>query len=173
MKIRSLGYLVILIGLLIGCRAIKPSGIKSGKNLYETFYIGNGGTQYFIKPLYYQGQNSTLTIDYTFRYPDTTSNDVVINFSIISDSVLRNVQELKVGNTIVQDIKPLYNETSNKQFLSRFTGWAPLKSLKNYVTQHNHSVTIKQNKSKITFTPSSKTEKTLQKLSQNLFVLIE
>jgi len=173
MKI-SLTYLFVLIGILVGCRAVKPSGVRSGKNLYETFYVGNSTTQYFIKPLRYQGQNSSLIIDYTFRYPDSASTDVVVNFSVISDSVLSDVEELRMGNTVVQDVKSLYNETSKKQFLSRLTGQTSIKDLKAYVIDKEHNITIKRNNSKTTtFMPSAKTEGTLQKLSQNLFVLVE
>ena len=49
----------VLVGsiFLYGCLGVKNSTKNSGKNLFETFFVGNEGIQYFIKPLTFKDNN--------------------------------------------------------------------------------------------------------------------
>ena len=64
---------LIFCGIIILMSLSACSGLKqSGSNLYTSFYVGEKGTQYFIKPLYFSNKESEkLNTDFTFRFQNT------------------------------------------------------------------------------------------------------
>ena len=67
------------------------SGCSSVNNI-ETFYIGNGGIQYFITPLSFQSDNSKALIDVTIRDEKNKNVPVTVNFTVEFDEpVIRRI----------------------------------------------------------------------------------
>ena len=91
---KYLGVIIFVSVALSSCFSVKPTSQKSSKKLVETFYVGIEGTQYFIKPLTYQVEDSKeeLEIDCIFRYKTklSDSDSASINFSTYTNEPLKS-----------------------------------------------------------------------------------
>jgi len=74
-------FSIFLICFLFSCSSYK----------IETFYIGNGGTQYFLPPIEFDGEAGIATIDFTYRYTPDEDSPVTCNFSMFIPEQLNNI----------------------------------------------------------------------------------
>jgi hypothetical protein len=87
----------IIIPLIMqNCISVLPTSLKTGKNYFETFYAGEEGTQYFIKPILFANENSSeeFIFDLTFRYKNEVLDSVILNISINSSKMYKNNDSL-------------------------------------------------------------------------------
>src|SRR5690554_5427078 len=78
----SIAILVLtVLASIPSCYSIKPGATQSGGKLYESFYLGEEGRQYFIKPLKFSGSDGRyIMIDFTFRRGGGSSPPAIANF---------------------------------------------------------------------------------------------
>lgn len=81
---------MILSSCLGGGNTMESSG-NPGK-LYEVFYIKNGVTQYFVKPLKGKGEDLKYTTDFTLRNDLKLDGDIVCNFSLFSKKPIKKIE---------------------------------------------------------------------------------
>lgn len=167
--------LVFLVTLIFSCRTL-PLGTN---NLYENFYTGDEGTQYFIKPITFKNSKSEeLIIDIIFRFNQTiTKEDTArINFSIKSNSLVKEVDSLTLANKEISfkgdDIERLFMERDNKQSLSRFSSSVPLGSLSKLFISDQWNIEAFYKNKKSSFFPTASTRRKISKLNYNLLELI-
>jgi hypothetical protein len=166
-----------IFNAIIGCLSVKPTATKSGKNLFETFYVGDDGIQYFIKPLNMKNtQNSDeLKIDFTFRHKDEIKDSVVVNVSLRSSAIYKNIDSLSLSNEthkIVSDnLRLLFNEERNDLYTSRFTTKVPLIDVVQLFDTNDWILTIHKNQAPQTYIPEKNTKKAILKLQEKLFIL--
>ncbi|MCC6726639.1 MAG: hypothetical protein IT258_19210, partial [Saprospiraceae bacterium] len=92
--------LLLLFIPLLSCFSLKPGGVKSGKRLFETFYVGTDGTQYFIKPLEFTADNKeVLKLDVTFRQKDISEDSATVNISFYGAENFKTADSLVIKNT--------------------------------------------------------------------------
>ena len=109
-----------------GCMLTKTSSVKSKETLYETFYVNDTISQYFIRPLNFKNKltHQSFHIDFVFRVANNNSNDnqtsiVTANFSVLSNAPV-DVNTLQIENapgfvtTTTCDL--LFQEKQNKNF---------------------------------------------------------
>ena len=60
-------FLLLISSLLMSCGGLKVSGASKATKLYEVFYIKNGVTQYFVKPLKLKENKVKFSTDFTIR----------------------------------------------------------------------------------------------------------
>ncbi len=167
-----------LIGLILtGCMGIKPGATRGGKNLYESFFVGEAGTQYFIKPLTFETNQADeqLLMDFGFRYlPGQASEDVRVAYSLRTPQLFRSMDTLLIcsptDTLICTGHRFLFNE-KKKDFLSRFETQTKLDHLKSIFAQADWRVTVIGDNYRRTFTPIKK--KKIDKVRDYLFVLFE
>lgn len=171
--------LVIFIALFhIGCSSIKPASVKSGKNLYETFFVGEDGMQYFLKPLLFinQADGSKLKLDITFRYKDQIKDSAILNFTIQSPKIFKHLDFIEIKNSSFsiaqQHIELLFNEINKNDFLSRFSTKTSLENLNKLYQNNDWIIEIKNNKQTYVFKASKKTTKSIDILREKLFVIM-
>lgn len=173
------GILYTLLLLLSGCLAVKPAGVKSAANLFETFYVGEEGTQYFIKPLsFYNIENKEeIYIDFTFRFKSEVKDSVMANMSIQSLNLFKSIEGFSISNSASQllttDIHLLFNEKKGKFFISRFTTKFSLHDLNELFNDLTWSILITSNQLNNTYIPTKKTKKALKRLQDKVFVLLK
>lgn len=169
---------ILLISLAIiqtGCLMIKPGSVKSGKNLYQSFYMGKEGMQYFIKPLHFESDKSgKVSMDFTFKYAQRLEDSVVINFSIYNrEKIFKNLDLYTIKNNAYQlnivNAKLLYNERREKGYLSRFSAKATQKELRQLFRNADWKIYIDDQP----HTPSHRTHKKINKLNQVIFTLFD
>lgn len=168
--------------VLQACFSVKPAATGSAGSAYESFFVGEEGVQYFIKPLVFKASksNNEIHTDFTFRYKDSIRQDdsVTVNYSIYSSEIVNDLSYLafnsgdkKISTT---QTKRLFAEKRNKQFVSRFTSRIALSDM--IVALRNDEVvfyTHHTNNSIHEYKPTRKTRRALERLNNNLFVVFE
>jgi len=174
----TLSSLLVLgvVSLMLGCVSIKHSGVKSGKNLYETFFVGDEGTQYFIKPITFNGENKNrLVVDFTFRYKDKIKDSAIVNMSFINTEIVRDIDSLKITNgltsVVLNNIKTLFAERYQKEYKSRFSTKGSLADLNKLFDKNDWTITAYKQSTSSNYTTPKDTKKKINKLKDGIFVL--
>ncbi len=161
-----------------GCLSIKPSSTKSEKNYFETFFVGEAGTQYYIKPILFKAEksNEDLVLDITFRYRNEIKDSAIVNFSIKSSTIYKTIDSLKLSNNNQkiesEQIVLLFNEKSKTGFISRHSTKFSLKETKEMFNNDAWEIII-YNKNKITkYKPNRKTIRAINAVRDKVFILM-
>lgn len=168
---------LIFIVLLSGCLSMKPATTKSNKNLFETFFVGENGTQYFIKPLAFINSQSKdeINVDFTFRYKNEIKDSVTVNFSLLSPNILKNIDSLAFSNTnhkiVSTNVELLFNEKANKLFKSRFSTKVSLLDFNKMFKNNNWKIITHDLENHSTYTSDKRTKKAIKKLQDEIFIL--
>jgi len=166
--------------LLISCGGIKPGGGKSGKILYETFYVGEQGMQYFIKPLVFESKDSELLLDITFRYKDKVQDSATLNFSVKGKDLIKQIDTFIISTTTndsifsVQSdkIEYMFAERKKDEYVSRFSTKMPLIEIQKLFKNSTWKATIKSKEIPTKqYVSISSTQKKIQKLNQSIFFI--
>ena len=93
------------------------TSVFSQKNLIKSFFRGDNGIQYFIKPIVYQTTNKEkLSVDFTLNVINDSVVKVISNFS----SLKNNMKKLIIGSSTYEVIK-LFDDYETKKIYSRYT----------------------------------------------------
>lgn len=166
-------YLFIVL-LFNSCFSIKPATTKTGKNLWEEFFVSPGVIQYFIKPLSFQNNEDLFKVDFTFR---NGSDSVTVNFTLEEQNsitspdriyFLTNNDSVKIRST-----QTLLNEKSSKKFKLRKTGKISFVEFKQMLAEDKWIVSLLLDSETKKYYPTNKTTRHLQLLKNNLFGIIE
>lgn len=170
--------LLALSFLLHSCSMFRASSKKSAKKHYESFFVGEQGTQYFIKPINFQDSLSeeNLSLDFTFRYYNQIKDSVIINFDLKGKSIYKQLEEVNFSNKNIQlSVKPiqlLFNEKHKKDFRSRHTMKIALKDLKNMYEDPNWKISILNSNQWKNYFPTKKTKRIVNIINQDLFSIM-
>jgi hypothetical protein len=184
MKKITPGYLVknlIFLGVVTLLSLNACSGLKrSGSRLYESFYVGEKGTQYFIKPITFSNQNSeNLRMDYTFRFRNNigATDTATINFTLRSNLLIRDVDSLciKTGTSqlTIRNAKRLFMERENNQFTSRFSSTCPAQLLPVLFNHNNWTISVYSENYSTSVTSDRPAKRKIERLNHNLFSLVK
>lgn len=168
-----------LIITFSACFSVKQSTSRSGKKFYETFFVGDEGNQYFLKPVFLENNKSKekIAIDFTFRYKDEVKDSGIINFSVYSPSLYSVIDSINFKNEIIliksNKVTTLYKEKNNKGFHTRLTTKIPMMELNKIFSNNNWELNI-YNKSTggATFIPTKKSKKIIKNLYNNVFIIM-
>lgn len=170
---------ISIISLLFaGCISIKPAATKSGKKYFETFFAGEEGSQYFIKPISFQSKasNHKITADLTFRYKNQIKDSATVNFSIIGRTLYKSLDSIIISNSTVKCIqhncKLLFNENRSNTFVSRFSVKCSLKDLTKLYNDEQWEIIIFAPTEKVIFTPTSKSIKAINQVNKSVFSIL-
>lgn len=176
------GYKLTLVILsllfLYGCSSVKPTTTKSGASLFETFYVGNDGMQYFIKPLLFtdDAAKEDLVMDFTFRYKDEVKDSAIVNFSIKSPFIYKSIDSLSISNSIIEikneRIDLLFNEKTSKVFVSRFSTKVSLKDLNQLFKSNEWDVILYNQNEPQKYMSHKRTKKAIGALRDKVFILM-
>ncbi len=172
-------YLVGLIALFLSsCISFKPNAKKSPKSLYTTFFVGESGTQYFIKPLLLKNvEKESILIDFTFRDKvSLDSNMATVNASLLLNHNIKNVDSLLFRNNnysiTFNEIKVFFKEKKDDQILIRINSENLLANICKIFEDPNWHVEVYGNSSKVQFESFKKTNKSITLLKSNVFDLL-
>ncbi|GAB5523615.1 MAG: hypothetical protein Roseis2KO_14870 [Roseivirga sp.] len=170
-------FLLIAMLACVSCLPVKPGATKSGGGLYETFFVGDEGTQYFIKPLEIKGeQKNEMSLDMTFRYKNDINTSVTVNFSVISDSNLRQIDSLLVVNSqyslSLTNADYMYSEKVKTGYRSRFSAKAGLKDVKSAFADGNWLLYLYKGPDLLKFKGDKGLAKKIASLNSEVFDLV-
>jgi hypothetical protein len=167
---------VIILGLQ-SCFGVKPTTSGPGKGLYQTFYVGEAGTQYFIRPLLFKGKEKKqdLKADFTFRYKDKITDSVIINFSLYSNEIIKVMDSFIIENShkkfTITRVNLLFNERHHKAYHSRFTTKLPMGVFTDLFLINSWNISTFYNQKAVIYTASNRTERAIDKLNDRIFTL--
>tara|TARA_B110000881_G_scaffold203921_1_gene205067 strand:+ start:273 stop:737 length:465 start_codon:yes stop_codon:yes gene_type:complete len=105
-------HIVIYIFLIFSV-----TSVFSQKNFIKSFYRGDDGIQYFIKPIVYQSVNKEkLRVDFTLNVINDSVVKIVSNFS----SQNNKIKELLIGSSSY-NVHKLFDDYETKKIYSRYT----------------------------------------------------
>ena len=172
--------LFLISQLVLGCAlTIKPAASKSAKSFYESFFVGEDGTQYFIKPLEFsaEGNQDKLFVDFTFRYKDELKDSGVVNVSIERGHIIKSLDDIIFTNTnstvVLEDISLLFNEKKGQKFISRFSAKCSTKEMVDLFNDSNIKIEVKESDSSLSFFPNKNSQKAIRSLNDNLYILFK
>jgi hypothetical protein len=175
----TFGYFFIVcfsLTFFLSCYSVKHAGSKSGKRLYETFFVGEEGTQYFIKPLSFINKTAEeLKLDITFRYKNVVKDSATVNITFHAKNNLKSLDSLKITNmvfnTTISEMKYLFSERNSDMYNCRFSSKVPLADAEKLfennqwiITQYNDHIVTK-------YMPSPSTNEAIGKLDYEIFSL--
>lgn len=168
MKFLSAVYVSVL---LASCFSIKPQASKTGKHLWEDFYVSPGVMQYFIKPLVFKNNDRNIDIDFTFR---NISDSVTVNYSIYSKADYIEPNTIIISNelTKVSAIYPktIVSEHIQKRHKLRQTGKISLSEFKTLTKNNVWTISIERGTNKVQYFASQKTKKNIEIIERNLMI---
>lgn len=168
-------FLIAVAIATVSCGGMKAGGSKGAKTYYETFFVGEQGTQYFIKPIKFKGENSLLKVDITFRYKNEIKDSSAINFSIISEKVVKDVDSVFISSgdhkILLNNVELIFNEKKKKLITSRFTGKVSVKDLNELFKSNPWKIDLKSSVLKELYMSSRQANKVIRKLQENVFIL--
>lgn len=165
---------------LLSCFGIKPGTMSSSSKNFETFYVGDGTTQYFIKEFKFkedEGRNEFF-VDFTFRDKDSINNPapVIMNFSFISTLNVLKIDSLNLSNKNISYnyYKPsqLFKEVLGNKIKSRYTLTSSLPELKKLIENDDWLISVYFSDNCTKFKPDGKTKKSINDIYSKVFILL-
>ena len=183
MKERFLLLSLLLISLSISlnsCLGVKPATSGGGKKYFESYYVGDEGNQYFIKPLALvsEYEEAKATLDISFRSKESLQGTAQVNFSVYMPEAVHSLKDayLYVNDTSFElsDIKLLFVEKEKNGFQSRFSTTVPAEKLRSiFNTSDWQLVIIKEKGKTYKFDTASSSKKRIEAINTNLFTIFK
>ena len=183
MKERFLLLSLLLISLSISlnsCLGVKPATSGGGKKYFESYYAGDEGNQYFIKPLVLVSEykEAKATLDISFRSKESLQGTAQVNFSVYMPEAVHSLKDayLYVNDTSFElsDIKLLFVEKEKNGFQSRFSTTVPAEKLRSiFNTSDWQLVIIKEKGKTYKFDTASSSKKRIEAINTNLFTIFK
>lgn len=166
----------MITALFLSCLSIKPGGVRSSKTLYEEFFVGEDGTQYFIKPLDFNTESKELLkLDITFRYKNEIKDSARFNISLLGEDVIKKIDSVQIKNDSkvisLNNVSLIFVSKEKKYINCRFLSTCPLDEVCEMFANSQWQIDIYYNGKQKCYTASKKTEKSIGLLQANIFVL--
>lgn len=168
------GFTLLALIILSSCINVKPGASKSGKKLYETFFVGDAGTQYFIKPLVFgNNSNEKLELDITFRYKNETKDSAIVNISFLVDEIFKNADSLQINNDsvgiVIREMKFMFSDRAKEKYHCRFSCKMKLIDVKNLFENSDWRLMLFKKEALSTYMPTKNTKTNIEKLNYEIF----
>ena len=157
-----------------GCFNVKPSTPSAASHLYETYYAGDQGIQYFIKPMSFENvHREFFVLDITFRYKKVLKDSATINFSVLSRNHVPGIDSIRINNTVlIKEIGYLYAENYRSGFLHRGTFKMPQADVSKLFDNNRWNIVVYQKNGVGNYRTTRKTAKKILKLKKNIFAFL-
>ena len=183
MKKRFLLLSLLLVSLSItlnSCLGVRPAASAGSKKYFESYYAGDEGNQYFIKPLALVSEykEAKATLDISFRSKESLQGTAQVNFSVYMPEAVHSLKDayLYVNDTSFElsDIKLLFVEKEKNGFQSRFSTTVPTEKLKSIFNISDWQLVIIKEKGKTyKFDTASSSKKRIEAINTNLFTIFK
>lgn len=176
---RILG-LIPLLWVAQACLAPRPASSPGGGSPYVSYFAGEDGTQYFIKPLDFQNSEGTkATVDFTFRSRDTLSPsaEATVNISIFQPDEKDELPQVPAKvwlqhdttRIILRNPERLLISPQKKTVNNRFTSTCNARELKSLFEAGTFQLLVGEKEPYQRFAPTKKTEKKITRTQAGVF----
>ena len=161
---------LILVLNTVSCIGFKKNASNSSSVYYETFFINDSTLQYFIKPVTFKNKEKVI-VDFTFRKSKESFSNIVMNFSFFSKNKW-NIDHIHLwsenGVVEIGEMKVLFKEKKNKEFVYRFSTMVNYEDLKEFFISENHRFIVNETY----FYPVKSSNKKIKYLKDDLFEFV-
>jgi len=168
MKSKKFHFLLLIVFFCsTSCISIRKGSTKGAELDYESFFINDSTTQYFIKPLDFIGDKQ-FSCDFTFRRSGSVNSETTMNFSCFStfNQPIDTVYLITSSNRyLIINSKLLYKERIEKSFHYRYSTTISFGQLKEFFQSPQQGVLIDQSYLKM----KPATRKKINRIKTNLF----
>jgi hypothetical protein len=175
--------IIVIIITLLGITSCSRSLYTgSSSNLYETFYRGGIGTQYFIKPLEFYGseKDEFILADFTFVTDNKLKekDSVFLNFTLQTKDIVRQIDALIIQNSTLKtgsmsSLDKLFLKKKKDYFVIRYTTKISLVKAKQLFGDSHWSISTSIDGSTLSYAPSKKNQRKINSIYENVFFLID
>jgi hypothetical protein len=150
----------------------------SSKSLYQTFFVGDDGIQYFVKPLSFSNATTKeeILIDFTFRHRKEIKDSVTINFDLFTPNTKSDVDKIEIKNSIItasdDKVNLLYKERAKKKYKVRYSSGTLLKDVVKVFEKNDWEISLHTGDQKIVYLPTKKTQKRIEKIYREIFSIL-
>lgn len=161
---RSILLLIFAI-IFVGC--------SSNREHFETFFIGNNQSQYFIKPIEMESKSSDFSIDFTIRQVNEDELDITSNFTIISDYPISKIDSVILNNKYqIYEIDKLYLESIGDQFKLRSSMKVEYDFIIEFFTQEMIDLSVYSNEHMFNYKIETSSDKEIKSIEQKLLPIL-
>ena len=166
--------LVILgcIGLA-SCFGVKPQTKRGISKDIEEFFVKAGVMQYFLKPMAFEGGNSHIMIDFSFRDSSAVFSKVNTNFTVFDEGTSLKVDsfwvapsETEKGIATVPVL--LFVDKKSKEVAFRHSTVMSYQALSDLMKGKSKLI-LRVNGRNLTYLPTRKTRKKEARICRSLF----
>lgn len=149
----------------MSCNPMKSSVKKGSAKLFETFYLGEKGTQYFIKPISFKDTNKEkISMDFTFIYNEKihATDSATINFSVYPKKRNGDTLILRINNKEKKSgkVKKLFQDAKQIRFSTKVS----LIDLKTFLGSNSKSISFTNE-----YVPQNSTLRKMRKIHSDIF----
>lgn len=173
---------LILMLFILGLASCQNSGVnkyaRGSEKLFETFFSGDDGIQYFIKPFELaENEEMKMNCDITFRYKKELKDSALFNVSILAPYNIKDLDAVKMSNGHAEmhsgHSELLFNELTNKGYISRHSVKFALAEVREMFRHPKWKVEVDSKHGKEILHSKAKSDKKIQQLNAGLFVLMD
>jgi len=169
-------FLIILISFLSSCFGIKPGNSSSSGGDFESFYLGEGKNQYFIKPMEFESDDFIFNIDFTVRDFEFKSDGASANFSVISEQIINKFDTLKIitskNKFVISDIQKMFVEKKGDDYHIRSTCKFNSDAFLAFFSHDELAVELYSGDKILKFKPTGKTNSIRKSINVNLVEIL-
>lgn len=150
---------------------------KASRGLFTSFFVGDDGTQYFIKPLEFDGVEGgdELLIDFTFRHRDEVTGDARLNTSLLTPDLVKEIDSVKFRNTahtvVTKTSELMFNQRQNSNIESRHEVYLPLADMNQLFGNPDWEIIFYYSGKQRSFKADKRTRKKINALNHDIFEL--
>jgi len=164
-----------LTGAVAGCMSSRATSDGGGGD-YHTFFVSEGVTQYYIKPVEFESENEDMSLDMTFRVGPGTSDSVVVNFTVEGDRILKRVDVLTIDNgtdtVSTTATRNMFTEDRSGTIFARFTNNVPRSGLLALFQKPEWKVHLMTGDTTVTYNATGSTRSTIASLERSLLRIL-
>ena len=160
--------------------AIKTQSSGKAGRPYVEFYMQPGVTQYFIGPLLFEGDDDrSMAIDYTLRDSTHSVSEVAMNFSLLSEEMVKTPDSLvyylnSQRSFVVQPPFDRFYVEKDKLITHRYGSFVPYEQIKGlFIEDASVSVEFWTEGKQMAFELKRSSQKTRRAVEETLIPQIE
>ncbi|MGQ1946377.1 hypothetical protein ACT3CD_04655 [Geofilum sp. OHC36d9] len=162
--------------LITSCQNLYSTSKRQSK-FYKTFFAGDEGIRYFIKPITLQNKKESIDIDITFTSNTVLKDSATINYSLQTNQLINKLQKIFISNgtdtLYICNNHLLFLDRNKHNFTSRFSGRMPAEDLKKLFANNKWTATIISENQIKHFDSKKRAGKTIDFLNNYIFILLQ
>jgi hypothetical protein len=174
--INKIALFLILAFAFTACMGVKPQGTRATSRHFESFYLGEGISQYFIKPMKFTQDKNTLLVDFTIRQDNYLSEGGTMNFSLKTPELFDKVDSLFISTSTAkiyaENLERLFLQKDSKNYHIRTSSSVSKDFITAFFDSEDLLIKVYCSNQSFEFEPNKKNTRNRKGLYDNLIVLI-